>query len=194
MKMDELIARLGITVRYGPAYSPWFNGINERNHARFDITIKKLMEEKKVMLNDTLVKAASWAHNTNINKLGYLQRVTGKSCNLPGLILGSEASQSVSDTEAVQKVMERILKTTAEFREADMWMKLKDCQGVRVRQYQHQGPYILGDRDWYRHQDSNAWLSPAIVFCHKENIVCVHKNGDDRKVSISKVKPYELIP
>ena len=70
VKMDELIARLGVTVRYGPAYSLWSNDINEINHASCDITIKKLMEEKKVMLNDSLVKAASWTHNINMNILG----------------------------------------------------------------------------------------------------------------------------
>ena len=30
IKMDKLIARLGVTIRYGPAYSPWSNSINER--------------------------------------------------------------------------------------------------------------------------------------------------------------------
>ena len=29
VKMNKLIARLGITTKYGPAYSPWSNGINE---------------------------------------------------------------------------------------------------------------------------------------------------------------------
>ena len=33
MKMDEFTSKLGITVKFGPAYSPWSNGINERNHA-----------------------------------------------------------------------------------------------------------------------------------------------------------------
>ena len=44
VKMDELIARLGITIRHGPAFSPWSNRINERNHASCDITVKILME------------------------------------------------------------------------------------------------------------------------------------------------------
>lgn len=47
--MAELTARLGVTVRCGPAYSPWSNGINEQNHTSFYITIKELMEEKKVI-------------------------------------------------------------------------------------------------------------------------------------------------
>ena len=65
--------------------------------------------------------------------------------------MGNVASESVSDTEVVQNVMERILKTTAEFREAEMHLKLKDCQKVRVREYQHQGPYVEGDKIWYQH-------------------------------------------
>ena len=89
--MDELIAILGVTERYGLAYGLWSNGFNERNHASCDITVKKLMEEKKIGLNDSLVKAASWTHNTKVNKLGYthLQLVTGKYCHLPRLIMGN---------------------------------------------------------------------------------------------------------
>ena len=39
IKMDELVSKLGISISYGPAYSPWSNGINERNHASCDITV-----------------------------------------------------------------------------------------------------------------------------------------------------------
>ena len=46
VKLDELTSKLGLTVRFGPAYSPWRNGINERNHASADQTIEKLLEEK----------------------------------------------------------------------------------------------------------------------------------------------------
>ena len=67
IKLDELTSKLGITVKFGPAYSPWSNGINERNHASADLTIKKLMEEKKTALTDSLVKAAVWTHNTSLH-------------------------------------------------------------------------------------------------------------------------------
>ena len=56
VKLDELACKLGIMVRFGPAYSPWSNGINERNHASADLTIKKMMEEKRTALADLLVK------------------------------------------------------------------------------------------------------------------------------------------
>ena len=64
---------------------------------------KKLMEEKKMALNDSLVKAAAWTHNTSGNKLGYtpLQLVTGKAVTLPGLTTVNESTESMTDCEAV---------------------------------------------------------------------------------------------
>ena len=89
IKLDELTSKLGITMQFGPAYSPWSNSINERNHASTDLTIRKLMEEKKTTLTDSLIKAAAWMHNTLVNKLGYspLQLVTGKSVTLPWVMM-----------------------------------------------------------------------------------------------------------
>ena len=69
--MDELVSKLGITIRYGPAYSPWSNGTNERNHASCDITIKKILEENKQKLTDMVVKTAAFTHNTSVNKAGF---------------------------------------------------------------------------------------------------------------------------
>ena len=71
IKLDELISKLGLSVKFGLAYSPWSNGLNERNHASADLTIKKLIGEKKVPLSKSLIKAASWTHNTSVNKLSY---------------------------------------------------------------------------------------------------------------------------
>ena len=59
IKLDELMSKLGLTVKFGPAFSPWSNGHNERNHASAYMTFKKLVEEKKVPLSDSLIKSAS---------------------------------------------------------------------------------------------------------------------------------------
>ena len=122
------MSKLGISISYGPAYSPWSNGINERNHALCDLTIKKLMEDKNVGLTDVLVKTAAWMHNTNVNRAGYspLTLVTGKAVTIPGLTMGSEGSESVTDAAVVRKMMETIYKVTKEFREADTKTKLRE--------------------------------------------------------------------
>ena len=48
VKIDEVFSKLGLDIQFGPAYSPWINGINKRNYASAAITIKKLLEDKKV--------------------------------------------------------------------------------------------------------------------------------------------------
>merc|ERR1712066_435529 len=98
----------------------------------------------------------------------------------------------MGDTEAVRKIMETIHKVTKEFREAETKVKLKDCQGIRVRSYQHQENYIAGDKFWYQFKDGNARHGPGEVIYHKGNAVFIHSNGDVKKVAVCKVKPYEL--
>ena len=45
VKMDELVSKLGISIHYGPAYSPWSNGVNEHNNASCEV----LFEDKETM-------------------------------------------------------------------------------------------------------------------------------------------------
>lgn len=119
VKLDEITSKLGLTVKYGLAFSPWGNGINEQNHASADVIIGKLIEEKKVSLSKSLVKVAAWTNNTSVNKLQYspLRLVTGKAIIIPVLTKGNLASESMKDSEAVQKTMENLTRIIAEFRE-----------------------------------------------------------------------------
>ena len=90
------------------------------------------MEDKKIGLTYVLVMTAAWTHNTNVNKAGFspLRLVTGKAVSIPGLTMGNEGSESLTDAEAVNKIMETIHKVTKEFREAETKVMLKNCQGI----------------------------------------------------------------
>ena len=103
-----------------------------------------------------------------------------------------EGSESVTDAEAVRKIMETIHKVTKEFREAETRVKLKECQGIRTRSYQHQDNYVQGDKVWFQYKDGLAWHGPREVIYQKGNAVFIHSNGDVKKVAACKVKPYEL--
>ena len=117
IKLNELTSKLGLSVRFSPSYSPWSNCLNEQNHASADVTIKKLLEDNKVALLDSLVKAAVWRHNMSINKLGCppLQLVTGQAGMVPGLTTGNVATESMTDSDAVRRMMENLMKITSQF-------------------------------------------------------------------------------
>ncbi len=107
--------------------------------------------------------------------------------------MGNEGSESLTDAEAVNNIMETRHKIIKEFREAETRKKLKDCQGIRVRKYQHQRNYIAGDKIWFQHKDGNAWHGPAEVVYQKGNIIFVYNNGELCKVAMCRAQPYELI-
>ena len=69
---------------------------------------------------------------------------------------------------------------------------MKECQGIRVRVYQHQDEYVSGDKVWFQYKDGLAWHGPGEVIYQKGNAVFIHSNGDVKKVAACKVKPYEL--
>ena len=115
-QMQEMCDKMGISINFGPAFSPWSNGVHERNHASADLTLKKMVLENdsKTVLSNDLVKAASWVHNTNVNWMGFtpLQIATGKAVTVPGLTTGNVATESATDSEAVRVVMDRMRKMT----------------------------------------------------------------------------------
>ena len=54
-KIEEFVSKLGLKIKFMPAYSPCSNGINERNHYNCDVIVKKIMEEdKKVGLGEAV--------------------------------------------------------------------------------------------------------------------------------------------
>ena len=63
----ELMSKLGLKIEFGPTYSPWSNGINERNHYSADIVVKKVQETDRKLTLQKAVDLASWTHNTNVN-------------------------------------------------------------------------------------------------------------------------------
>lgn len=112
---------------------------------------------------------------------------------LPGITTGNVATKSLTDSEAVQCTLELLSQTTHEFRVADMRKKLKECQGIRSKAYQHMRDYVEGDKVWYQPLNGNSWLGPASVLCQRGQSVWLHTNGDIKKVAACKVRPYELI-
>ena len=158
------------------------------------ITIKKLIDDKKIELTDIMIKTAAWTHNTNVNKAGFfpLTLVTGKAVDIPGLTKETEGRDSLTDAEETNKTMETIGNVTREVKEAEPKAKLKDCQGIRVRRDQHQGDDITGEKLWYQYKEENAWSGPAEVICQKSNNILIHDKGKIRKIAKCKGKPYDL--
>merc|ERR1712105_546205 len=193
-KMEEFVNKLGLKISFTPSYSPWSNGINERNHYSCDVIVKKIMEEdKKIMLQEATTMAA-WTHNTNVNTLGYspLQLMTGKSIVLPGITSGNMATESLYDDESIRQIMERHQEMTKEFRQAEFTKKLRKAKDTRSKGYEDT---ILKDGDIVFHQNKGkkAWLGPEKIFTIQKNSVYIFSNGSIKKVPRCNVQFLSLL-
>ena len=85
------------------------------------------------------------------------------------------------------------MRITSEFRESDMRRKLKDCQNLRIRDYQHRRDYVEGDKVWFQPLNGNVWIGPALVVTQRGQSIYLHTHGDLKKIAACRVKPYELV-
>ena len=191
-EMDELANKAGFKIRFGPAYSPWSNGLNERNHYSADVVVKKVMEQDAKMKLEQAVDMAAWTHNTNVNRLGFnpLSLVTGKAVMFPGVTMGDLATDSMYDSETVRKIMERHVMMMRKFREAEYESKLKMATTVRKKAY-NDIRYKEGDLVFIQEMDQKCWKGPVKVLNHRGRDVYVFSNGGLKKVADCRVQPYD---
>ena len=177
-EMSELMSKLGLRIEFGASYSPWSNGINERNHYSADIVVRKVMETDKKLSLQKSVDLAAWTHNTNINVLGYepMRLVTGKSVNLPGITVGNDATDSMFDSVAIQKIMDRHHEFMTKFRETEYSDKIRKAANMRSNVMNNHF-YKEGDEVFYQEKDKNAWLGPSKVFCQRGREIYIFANG-----------------
>ena len=74
-----------------------------------------------------------------------------------------------------------------------MTRKLKNSQGVQVRDYQHHRDYVEEDKVWFQPLNRNAWIGPALVVTQRGQSVYLHTHGDLKKIAAYRVKPFELV-
>ena len=141
-----------IKIDFTPAFFPWSNRVNERNHYSCDVIIKKIMQQDKELTLQEAVHMAEWTHNTNVNVLGFtpLQLVTGKSVVMLGVVNEDVATDSLYDDEQVRKIMERHYGMMKEFRGLEFCKKLKKASVTRSKGYED---IIVKDRDLVYYQN-----------------------------------------
>ena len=158
--MEEFVSKIGIKIEFSPSYSPWSNGLNERNHYSADRIVRKLMNEG--VLLELAVSRACWTHNTNIMVNGYnpLTLMTGKSVVIPGISTGNIATESRFEDEAVREAMENRFQITKKLREIEFGSKID--KALKTRMKGHENMIIQkGDEVFYQKNNEKASLGPV---------------------------------
>jgi len=111
---------------------------------------------------------------------------------IPGLTTGNLATESMFDSEAVKKIVDRTYKAIETFREKEYGRKLEGCLKERKKDFQ-KIRYTKGDEVFVQKRDTKSWSGPVKVFCHEGVNVWLWNNGELIKVNQCKVIPHRLL-
>ena len=93
-----------------------------------------------------------------------MRLVTGKSVAVPGVTTGNNATDSLFDSDAVHKIMDRHHKFMKRFREAEYEDKILKASRIKSSQ-SNNVRYAEGDEVFYLELDKKTWLGPTKISC-----------------------------
>ena len=176
-----------IRIKFGAPYSPFSNGLNERNHYSCDIVVNKAMSEDKKLTLQQAVDKAAWTHNTNKSRKGYLplELATGKAVTFPG-VEKKDKDEEVDEYRAIQRTLEQRHKLTEEFRRTEFEQKIKMAQETRVSSYKDE-KYEKEDEVLFQEKDGKDWFGPGKVISYRPNEVEIRTENGIKRIHPHKV-------
>ena len=170
----ELAEQFNVEVCATAAYSPWSNGICERNHYVVDNCVQKMLEEDpRLDLNVALAWAVN-AKNSMQNHLGYspIQLVLGNHPNLPSVMVNQPpAFEEAEVSGTVIKHLNALHAARRAFTKAESSDRIRKALRHRVRATET--TFTSGDRVFYKRDDSNRWRGPGKVIGQDGKIVFI---------------------
>ena len=170
----DMCANLNIEVMNTAAYSPWQNGICERNHAVVDNCVAKILEDQpKLNLEVALV----WAVNAK-NSLSMVygwspyQLVFGSNPNMPNVINDKHpALENTTVSKNFAKHLNALHSSRRAFIQAESSERVRRALRHKIRASGE--CYQQGDHVYYKRNDENKWKGPGTVIGQDGKIVFV---------------------
>ena len=188
--MAEYTRKTGCNQKTTPAFSPWSNGGNERNHATVDRTINKLREDDpKIKLQDAVDLACFWK-NAEVRKTGFSphQLMYGRGVTIPGVIDGNIAVDSPVQFNEIAAILDRHNRAKMYHAQADTDIRVKSMLKSRNKEY-NDFKFQTGDKVYVKNKDKEIWEGPITVHNHVRNEVIVEKDNRLNSVPIQRVRP-----
>ncbi|PIK34739.1 hypothetical protein BSL78_28435 [Apostichopus japonicus] len=170
----EFAEQFNVEVCATAAYSPWSNGICERNHYVVDTCVQKMIEDDPDMELSVALAWAVNAKNCMQTHQGFspIQLVLGKSPNLPSVLLDEPpALEEVEVSDNVLQHLNALHAARRAFTKAESSERIRRAlrHNVRVSEM----AFLPGDRVFYKRDESNRWRGPGKVIGQDGKVVFV---------------------
>ena len=188
-KMREMCEKMNIQMLTTGAYSPFQNGLCEKNHHVVDLMIDKMMTGDKDLTVSRALKGALFAKNslTTVNGFSPLQLVTGKQPRIPGAAQDNmaPANSTGTDHKLTHERISDIFGPRKAFIEVENSNRLK-------RALRHRGtkPEVFdqGERVFYRVGLDVDWHGPGKVVAQDGKVIFIRHGQRIISTSPSRVQ------
>ena len=164
IKMKEMCEKFNIKMLSTGAYSPFQNGLCEKNHHTVDHIVEKILDSNPSMDFHQALSAAVFAKNTLLNVSGFspMQIVFGKQPKIPG---AAHNNQPPANEEYVQSVtvfdrLTAIFAARQAFTQVENSLRLKKALKVKPQRLEL---YNTGDRVFYKFGIDPQWHGPGTI-------------------------------
>ena len=187
-EMREVRSMLDVKDLTTGAYSPWQNGLCEKNHALVDNILERLDEDFPDMDLHTKLSWAGMAKNSLQMVYGYSpnQLVFGRNPNLPNIISGGPPSWELSTTsETFHKHLNALHKAREAFIRSESCSKLKTALNTKIRT--SETVYENGDIVYYKRSSDGRWMGPGKVVFQDGKVIFVRHGATFIRVSANRL-------
>ena len=173
-KMIDLCHNFNIRIFTTAGYSPFQNGICERNHRTVDEIIEKMMTSGKYKTVKEALNPALFAKNIRTSALGFspFQIVFGSNPRIPGAVENEPpAENGVTITTLVQKRLQSIFDAHKAMAEVENKSRLKAAEkSSHTNKVQF---YEIGDEVYYRMGSNTNWSGPGKVIAQDNKLLFI---------------------
>lgn len=185
----EMAEMFGIEVKTTAAYSPWSNGLVERQNAVLTNMINKIRNSENISI-EAAVNWAVYAKNSLQNVFGYspFQLVFGKNPTTPSTMTDKlPALSSATSSEIVANNLNALNSARKSFIAAEADSKLK--KALRKNVYNtEQNHFENGDKVFYKRDWDQKWKGPGRVIGSENAVVLVRHGGAIVRVHCSRLQ------
>lgn len=170
----DMCANLNIEVMNTAAYSPWQNGICERNHAVVDNCVAKILEDQPNLKLEVALACAVNAKNSLSMVYGWspYQLVYGANPNLPSVMNDKPpALENTTISEGFAKHLNAMHSSRRAFIQAESSERIRRALRHKIRASGE--CFQQGDRVYYKRDNDPKWKGPGSVIGQDGKVVFV---------------------
>ena len=192
IKMREMCEKFNIMMLTTGAYSPFQNGLCEKNHHTVDLMLEKMLDSNPNMSFNQALSAAIYAKNTLLNVSGFspMQITFGLQPRIPSAAQENKlpANEEIVNSIPIYDRLKAIFEARKAYTSVENSIRLKKALKVHPQKMEL---YNTGDRVFYRFGMDTEWHGTVIGMDNK--VIFIRHGGNVISTSQSRLIKAESV-